>query len=609
MGTGYFIFYNPPIYNLMDLPRRDGLSPIHLISYLTNRNGIELSAENYLDYLEFDRAKHREDMVETLAIESYTALYVGNQIARLAPQARLIHADDKVRPLRTVIAGEGCKPAAVFMTAMSANFPTAVVASIVLNWAEIPVILGGIHVSTSGHDVDTLLRAYCPHPELVSQVRGAGDSTVLGQVLRDLERHSLQREYVGLRMVEDGVWADRQNVDYLPPLRLDLLRIIPVVGRMLTNRVKIVPVAPFLGCPHSCRFCSISTLPVNEHRLTVRSTGDFIDELAERRKSSTGLRLLFFLSDNLLLGGRRLEAILDEMIRRDLRVNFAAQISIDVASQDALLKKLRRAGATHFFIGFESLDIRNLEYIGKHIVPAVRRSGLPLPRYYAKQIRKIQNHGISIHGSFILGLPYDYFCSFDDSTGRQIADFCIRNHIGLQPSSLTELPGSQIFQESQRRGASLYGMQGTMQYLLALCLADLSETNRLPPAGLFRSPLVTACMALEAIRRAGDRRHVMANAAHMARKAFEHPTASGRKTLQRRLIDAMYAFASQVMAGLYREQGERLTYSANGIRGVAERLYDGEKNPLVKAYLDPYVRRFVPSDPLAPAPHERPCTH
>ena len=593
MGGGYFIFYNPLIYNLMDVLCREGLSPIHLISYLTGRNGLELSAGNYLDYLEFDLAKHREGMVETLAIESYAALYVGNQLARLAPQTRVIHADDKIRTLRAVIAGEGHKPAAVFITAMSPNFPTAVVASIVLNRAEIPVILGGIHVSTSTHDVDTFIRAHCPHPELVSLVRSAGDSTVIGQVLRDLKRQALQREYVGRRMIEDGVWADRRNADYLPPLRTDLLRTVPGVGRFLADRVRLKPIAPFVGCPYSCNFCSISTLPPNERRLTMRGASDFVDELAERRKGYNGSRFFFFLPDNLLFGGKRMEAILDEMVRRDLRVNFAAQVSIDVASMDALLRKLRSAGATHFFIGFESLDIRNLEYIGKHVLPAVRRSGLSLPQYYAKQIRKIQNHGISIHGAFILGLPYDYFHSFKDNTGRQVADFCIRYHIGLQPCSLTDLPGSQTFQESQRNGTWLYGRQGTMEYLLALCLTDLTETNRLPPEGLFHSPLVTVCMAFEAIRRAGDRRHVMVNAARAARKAFEHPTAWGTKKLHQRLIDAMCAFASQLIVGLYKEHGERVAYSANGIRGAIERLYDCEKDPLVKAYFEPYVRRFA----------------
>jgi radical SAM superfamily enzyme YgiQ (UPF0313 family) len=593
MGGGYFVFYSPLIYNLMDVPRRESSSPIHLVSYLTGRNGLELSAGNYLDYLEFDLAKHREGMVETLAIASYAALHVGNQIASLAPRTRVIHADDKVRTLRAVIAGEGHKPTAVFITAMSPNFPTAVVASIVLNRAKIPVVLGGIHVSTSTHDVDTFIRAHCRHPELVSQVRGAGDSTVIAQVLHDLERHALQREYVGLRMMEDGVWVDRRNVDYLPPLPLDLLPTIPGVGRVLADRVRLRPVAPFVGCPHSCKFCSISTLPRNQRQLTARGTTDFVDELADRRKNGKRSRFFFFLPDNLLLGGKRLDAMLDEMVRRDLRVNFVAQVSIDVASKDALLKKLRAAGATHFFIGFESLDIRNLEYIDKHVLPAVRRSGLPLPQYYAQQIRKIQNHGISVHGAFILGLPYDYFRSFDDNTGTEIADFCIRNHIGLQPCSLTDLPGSRMFQESQRRGTYLYGTQGTMQYLLALCLTDLTETNRLPPVGVFHSPLVTACMAFEAVRRAGDNRHVIANAVHMARKAFEHPTAWGTKKLHQRLIDTMYAFASQVIVGLYRKHGERVTYSASGIRGAIERLYDSEKDPHVKAYFDPYVRRFA----------------
>ena len=83
-----------------------------------------------------------------------------------------------------------------------------------------------------------------------------------------------------------------------------------------------------------------------------------------------------------------MEAILDGIIERELKVDFAAQISIEVVLDDKLLKKLRLAGATHFFIGFESLDIRNLEYIGKPILKNIRKSGLSVSQYYAEQITK-----------------------------------------------------------------------------------------------------------------------------------------------------------------------------------------------------------------------------
>jgi radical SAM superfamily enzyme YgiQ (UPF0313 family) len=604
MGSDYYIMYNPLTYNLMDLWGLEGLSPIHLLSYLTRLEGCQLTPQNYLDYLDFDIKKHRQGMVETFAIENYAALYVGNQISRFEPTARLIHSDDKRRPIRQIIAKEGRRPRGVFITTMSSNFPTAVAAAIVLNCAEIPVLLGGIHVSTSPADVTTFIRNYCHHPELVCEVRGAADSQVIPEVLSDLRNGVLRSEYSGRLTIEDGVWGSRKNVEYLPPMQLDLLRRIPLVGQLMCTQMRINPIAPFLGCPYSCNFCSTSSLPRDQRRLIARSTEDLLSELADQQKDGANFsnRFFLFLPDNLLLGGKRLDDLLEAIIERGTKVNFAAQISIDVASNEPLLAKLRLAGATHFFIGFESLELRNLEYIGKHVVRAIRQSGLSVAEYYARQIRKIQDHGISIHGAFIVGLPYDYFRSLEDNSAREIADFCIRNRIGLQPCSLTDLPGAQTFRESQENHTWLYGKQGTMDYLVALCLTDLTETNRVPPASLFESPVVVAAMALQSIRRAGATYRAVRNGLYMARKSFSFPTNRGRRSLTERLVDSAYAFVSQMIVSLYKDHGERVAHSANGVRGCIERLYDIEENPLTRSQLLTYVREFTAAAAVATCP-------
>lgn len=593
MSRDYFVMYNPLTFNLMELANNSEITPVHLISYLTNLNGFDLRNDNYVDYLEFDLKKERQGMVETFAMESYAALYIGNQIASFSTESRVIQVDGKRRTLREVIFKEGKKPKAVFITAMSSNFPTAVATSIILNYDEIPVILGGIHVSTSPDDVGTFILKYCPHPELVSQVIGAGDSKVISQIIYDLDNNILKPGYDGYITVEDNVWRPRKNVSYMPTMRIEMLSRIPIVGNFLAKRMWMIPVAPFVGCPYSCNFCSISTLPKNKRKLTIRSTKDFLDELEEHQKEGgLGSRLFFFLPDNLLLGGKKLDEMLDGLIERRLKVNFATQISIDVASNEDLLKKLRLAGATHFFVGFESLDIRNLEYIGKHILHDLQKTGLTLVQYYQKQIQKIQEYGISIHGAFIFGLPFDYFNSIDDHTGIEIAQFCIDNYIGLQPCSLTDLPGSQTFRESQETGTWLYGKQGTMDYLIALCLTDLTETNRKPPDSLDNSPLKVASMAFESIQRAGATRVALRNAIYMMKKSFAYPTARGRSSYKERIIDSIFAFTSQLVVSLYKEHGERVSYSAHGIKGAFERLYNFEKNPAVQKYFKSYVEKF-----------------
>ena len=596
MCKDYYIMYNPLTFNLMDLMDNTGISPIHMISYLTNLDGFALSYDNYVDYLEFDLRKYRQGLVETFAIESYAALYIGNQISKLEPESKVIHSDDKRRTIREVIVREGKKPKAVFITAMSSNFPTAVTASIILNYGKIPVIIGGLHVSTSPDDMEIFIRKYCPCPELMGQVIGAGDSKVISEVLHDLDNSALKPEYRGYNIIEDGVWVPHENVDLLPNMKLSLLKRIPLFGNLLVKKIRIIPAAPFLGCPYSCNFCSISSLPRNQRKLTIRSKNDFLNELqAHQKKGDFASRFFFFLPDNLLFGGRDLEAILEGIIEIGLKINFAAQISIDVASNDRLLKKLRLAGATHFFIGLESLDIRNLEYIGKPILKNIRKSGLSVSQYYSEQIKKIQNYGISIHGSFILGLPYDYFNSFEDNIANNIADFCIKNHIGLQSTCLSALPGSTVFQEAQQSDTWLYGEYGTTEYLLALCLTDLTEMNRQPPDSLDNSPLTVSYLSFESNQRVGATKYALRNAMYMMMKSFAYPTYRGRKSLRERLIDSIFSFATQLVISLYKEHAEKIAYSANGVRGAFERLYGSEKNPVKRDYFKNYVEMFAES--------------
>jgi len=588
----YHIVYSPPAFNFMD---RFGkiTHPLDLLTFMCGRDARSLNADNALDFLRFDPARQRKGMAETLAMECYTLEYVANIIARCAPRSQVILSDGKRRTPEQVIACRGKKPAAFFMTAMSANFPTAVAVALVLNHLRIPVILGGIHVSSSPDDVQTYIRAHAPHPELIAQVIGPADRRTMERVLADLPDGKPAATYRGETILEDGLWGN-SNVVPMPSLRLDALRRIPAIGGVLARRFRVNVTTPYIGCPYNCSFCSISTLPKAQRGFAARQPEDFINELAHRQKNGINAqnRFFFFLPDNLLLGGRRLEEILDRIIAGRMEINFAAQISIEVANNPRLLRKLRQAGATHFFIGLESLDLRNLAYVGKHIAGEIKREGGSVRAYYKRRLKRIQNEGISVHGSFIFGLPYDYFRGPDDHTGTAVADFCIDNHIGLQPCAFTDLPGSLNYRESQASGNYLYGRQGTFDYLAGLCISDLSETNRVPFDALKKSSFLISYMAYEAIRRVGATPTVMKNAALALAGAMRHPTRNGAVSLKGRLEDGLYAMAAQLCVGLYKDHADMLAYSRNGIQGTFERLYRREQDPQLKQIFSEWVRAF-----------------
>ncbi|MFZ5563362.1 MAG: B12-binding domain-containing radical SAM protein [Thermodesulfobacteriota bacterium] len=596
MSAPYFIVYNPLTYKLMDLmPARD-ITPIEVISYLTGKNARELNADNFLGFVDFQLEKQRVTMVDTLAIEMYSGVYIQNQLAKLAKDHLVIMLDGKRKRFSRVIGEKKRLPRAVFITAMSSNFPAAAAVTLVLNHAGIPVVLGGIHVSTTPEDVDTFIRAYAPRPDIITIVKGSGDSATLAELLDDLSNSRLKPDYTGYRLIEDGIWGEFDNVEPLEPLKIGMLNKLPGIRWTALKDFRINPVAPYTGCPFSCHFCSISTLPKKQRAVRLRDPDDFVAELRLAQKGPVNFknRYFFFTPDNLLLGKKNLHNLLDRIIASDLCINYAVQISIDVANDEELLRKIRRSGGTHFFIGLESLDLRNLKYINKHIVGEIEKQGISPARYYGDKIKKIHAQGISVHGSFIVGLPYDYFHSISDNTGVEIARFCTKNRIGAQPSTIVDLPGSVFFNESQENNRFLYGRRGTMEYFVSLSITDLAETNKIPPDSLYNSPLVIAAMVYEIASRVGSPMTAAKNSAIIFLRSFFHPTKNGRGfSIRQRFLDALCSAVSQTAVSLYKEQGEKLVRSAHGVRGIMERLYDQETNPEVRRMFARYVTRFT----------------
>lgn len=592
MNRSYYIVYNPVTYNVMD-SLGTCKTPVDLLGYICNRDASKLNEDNYLDYLDFDSRKEKMGMVETFAIESYATIYVGNQVAKFARDAQVILSDGLRNKIKDLIAENG-KPQGVFISSMSSNFPTTVCTAIALNHAKIPVVIGGIHVSTSGHDVDLFIRKYVPHPELVTYVRGGADSDVMGRLMQDLRNGGPKPSYTGYKMIEDRVWG-KPNITYMKPMQLNFLRRFPFVGNIMAEKIQINPTAPYLGCPHSCSFCSISSLPKDIRRFTMRSADDFVNEIEALQKNGVSLRnrLFFFLPDNIMLGGKRLIEMLDRIIARKPRINYTAQVSIEVADNDELLKKLRLSGCSHFFIGFETLDIRNLKAVDKSVVRDLEKSGQTVREYYSERIKKIQRHGIAIHGAFILGLPYDYFNSIYDNSGVDIGRFCVEHNIGIQATPISDLPGSRDFIESQKIGRYLFAENGTMDYLISLVVCDLTEGNRIPPKTLRESPLVVLHMAYEAINRVGQMKSAFKSAFYMAAKSFFYPTINGRKNFMGRINDMFVGFAVPLIVSQYKDHAEKVLSSHSEIRGSMERLYDMEKDPALKRHFSKYIRGFI----------------
>jgi len=104
----------------------------------------------------------------------------------------------------------------------------------------------------------------------------------------------------------------------------------------------------------------------------------------------------------------------------------------------------------------------------------------------------------------MFGMPYDYFNSLEDHSGKKIVEFCKKNKIGIQPTCLSNLPGSLDFIEGLKKNELIYGNPGSMDYFCSLSIADLTESNRKPPDALFNSPLVVFYLLYDTMKSIGS---------------------------------------------------------------------------------------------------------
>jgi len=587
MVEPYYIVFNPFPVDLMHLIGKVN-TPLDVLDQLGMSDGS----------LDLPLVNERVSLTDIFGIEGYAPKYIADTIATLRPSREVVLADGKRRTLSEIIEERG-DPVAVLISSMSLSFPSAVLSAINLNHRGIPTIFGGIHVSASQKDVETFVKPYVQKPELVSQCLGPGDFATVERILDDLDMKELNSEYRGKKSIEDGVWRNHGNVIDMDPLRMSLVDRFPIVGGLMKKHVKVHPIPSKVGCPYSCSFCAIGPKELRE--LVTRDPQDFIGELTELQGTNPSLlgRMFYFLSDNIILAPEATEELMVRIIESDVKLNFLAQISIDVAS-DPIIDKLRLAGCSHAFIGLESLEPRDLIHIGKPVLAHIRKysgkSNSNLTRenveaYYSEQIRRYQDKGISVHASFITGLPNAWFESLHNHVGVEVADFCVRNRIAMQPAVYTALPGAKDYKRF--RSSLLYGSEeDSIDSFLALSLVDITETNLSMPDGFLNSSLVSSYVGWHASRLVARDSIVARNAVFMFGKAWGYPTKQGRETLRDRLADSLISAVYQIGLGQYFDHVNSLAMSTEGRVGTFERLYEEETNPQVKKMFSPIIDRF-----------------
>lgn len=280
------------------------------------------------------------------------------------------------------------------------------------------VIYGGIHATLYPEEPHEIGGAH-------AVAKGDGDM-VWGDVLRDVRKGSLQRQYDGGRI---------EGREFLPA-RWDLM---PPDSYMWAS------VQTLRGCPKHCSFCSVWRTDGQKPR--PRTTDAVIGEIVELRRR--GFRFIALADDNfypvplndLKMAARRadpttlnnLTAIRNERFELMERLAklpddtvFFTQITMEASEDPEFLSAMRRARIKGALVGIESVTPEGL----KDVYKPFNASGDEL----VAKLRAFKENGVHVLGSFIFGLPSDTPSTFDATAAlAQAAQVTFAQFVMLTP--------------------------------------------------------------------------------------------------------------------------------------------------------------------------------
>jgi len=189
------------------------------------------------------------------------------------------------------------------------------------------------------------------------------------------------------------------------------------------------------GCPNKCSFCYVSSFYKGGKSFYTYK----IDRILEEIDSMKG-KHLYFLDDNIFADKKLSREVFRQM--KGMNRLFQGAITVDSILDDDTIELAYEAGFRSAFIGFESINQGNL-------ILANKKSNLG--QNYNEVIKRLDQLGIMINGSFIFGLDNDTIDVFDRTSEWAINSgiTTATNHI------LTPYPGTVVFEKMKKENRIL----------------------------------------------------------------------------------------------------------------------------------------------------------
>lgn len=335
----------------------------------------------------------------------------------------------------TILAGVGVMTG--YQIAGALNFARAV-----KEIKPVPIVWGGLHPS--------LLPEQTLQHGLVDIVAvGEGERTILS-LARAARDSSPLDEIPGIFFKQDGAVvktpAPKSFLDLnelaVPDYSLvDVEYYASYQKSFMDGRKRCLSLNPDRGCPYRCGFCY--NLNFNHRRWRCMDPEKILDAISALIEKYN-LDAVTFLSDNFCVEEKRVRAVCEGLLERNLDIKWQVDMRIDtfLRYDDELIQLMKRSGFCHLTFGVESGSDRILELIDKDIrVKDVLAA-------HAKATRL----GFNIHYHFMLGFPEE---TREDigQTMALIYRLSRDPHVGIYgPSMYVPYPGTPLFDRAVELG-------------------------------------------------------------------------------------------------------------------------------------------------------------
>jgi anaerobic magnesium-protoporphyrin IX monomethyl ester cyclase len=201
-----------------------------------------------------------------------------------------------------------------------------------------------------------------------------------------------------------GIWFKKGDKSFFTGKREGMVDLdslpFPALEKVPYRRYRVVlkkrsPVASIItsrGCPYDCVFCDHSL----GFKYRARSPQNVIAEM--KRDISLGIKELWIADDNFTMDMKRVDKLLDMMIKEKLDITFSMANGVRADRLDArTLSKLKKAGCWMLSISPETGNSESLKKINK---------GFSLD-HAIRAARLCKKFGITVMSNYVVGFPWE----------------------------------------------------------------------------------------------------------------------------------------------------------------------------------------------------------